>query len=141
MLVFSGVVTLILLMLLTRPALAGNDCRQCFGIQKMKFVGFVDQAEAKSFAIESLKNCATGGAYVIRSASAIRSSGCSSDGLSCKEWWLNLSIWRYCGNGRKVLLYKGYYCVDTTCIEADDLDATCTRSVACSDTCNPKQCG
>lgn len=137
----SKVVTLIVLVLLGRQVRAINGCRQCTGLKKMKFVDYLEHPEAVYLAVTSLKGCATGNVFVFKNVQAIKTSGCTFDGDSCKEWWFDMDIWRYCGNGKKVLLNKGYYCIANFCVETDNMELTCTKSVKCDGDCNCKDCG
>lgn len=145
---------LILLSILAGLSVARNGCRQCIGYQKIFFGNYVTYEQALGFFRSSIGACATGNQYIIDS---VQKDECMLPCLDvvqepnitfcrnfkeevCRYYTFNIKVWRYCGNGGKALLSKGYHHIDNVYASADDLNMTCYRSVDCVGTCTPSQC-
>lgn len=133
----------VLLSFLTTVVSGKNSCRKCSGTQVLDFAVKVDADEATLFGIESLKECATGGDFTVNFAEPVELVYPCAVGYpqTCRVWRLHLTIWRYCGNGGSVALYKGHACHGWVCVLTDFLNLLCYESVECRGECESDKCG
>lgn len=124
---------------------SGKSCRQCTGTLRIVFSDYVSLEVAKTFIQRNLDNCVTRAAYLVDSVVAVYTNEftcyAANKYLACTEWTYKITAWRYCGNGGSVALKRGQHCIDRICVNQDDLNLTCTRSVECKGDCDCSKCG
>lgn len=116
--------------------LARNGCRRCTGTYTFTLDKGLNEAAARDRLATSLGTCATGKQYLVK---AVRSVDCKNG--VCNQWAFDLTIYRYCGNGSKVLRAKDRKCTSPTgCFFGDYLQLNCVESVDCAETCHCWEC-
>lgn len=122
-----------------------NGCRQCEGFETIWFRNKASLADATAYMRASLGNCATGNDYSILLAVGTVCDDCvgrcPDDKLICYRWWFDLRIWRYCGNGARLMLDKRSFCNNGLCSFKDFLSLECLKSVECRGDCKCRTCG
>lgn len=129
---------IVFLSLYAGHAAAKNSCRQCTGTSELGFTSFVTADQVKSYLGATLGKCATGGEYDLI---PWNKSSCSpTNANSCKIWLVDHQIWRYCGNGGEVKLYRSNISAAGVTADYDKFDLLCTKSVECHGTCDCAAC-
>lgn len=126
--------------ILAGNALARNGCRKCVGGQALNFQDFTTLDTVKAYLDGTLGNCATGGQYDITNIVPTVCDPKYKDPV-CKSWKLDLTVWRYCGNGPKVDFDRGKTSVGNIHGTWDKLELTCNPSVDCASKCYCSSCG
>lgn len=130
-----------LLLFCAGSTLARNGCRQCLGVQTIVFQDKVNYDVAVGILAKTIDDCATGNQYHIDGyANDELNCGLAGGRLMCKVWRLNITVWRYCGNGGSVNrnlaneTFNGTYCIKNSLV------LTCDKSVNCANKCYANDC-
>lgn len=125
---------LLIISVFTANALAAKSCRQCSGTIGATFKDFALKDEATAWVKGRIGNCAGGDKIdILGYSNPLQDCNAAQ---KCKSWKIDVKVWRYCGNGGTVDVYKTNQCVFKTCSVNDRLQMTCHPSVECKSLCD-----
>lgn len=125
------------LSVLASSAMARNGCRRCYGKLTLGFRNAVSKSVASDVAANALDGCATGKQYALTAFTGAAGTCVLGE---CLKWVIDVTAYRYCGNGSKVIFEKAFSCSGAICATYTGLNMQCNKSVDCADKCDPPFC-